>query len=157
MIATTLPGGKPTAPGLKATRATPEPTAHELAHATSGRAGDRRVNHLGGSAVLPGLTRDPRQMDPPTPIAEVAVILIAAERLPIAECEVLAIAALGNRLRARCLQLGVDPLDDVHDLVRSARQLPQHADPYMYAAEALYASHTGRPLRDFLALEVAGG
>jgi hypothetical protein len=150
MIATTLAGGKPAAPGLSATVGTPEPPAHDPAHATSGRARDRRVNREGASTVLPGLTRDPRLMDPPPAIEDVAVVLLAAQRLPHSQCEVLASAALSNRLRVRCLQLGVDPLDEVRDLVASARACPQFADGYMYAAESLYAGLTGKPLRYFL-------
>ena len=147
MIATTLPGGK-SAPGHLATRVTPQPTPHELARATTGLAGDRRVNHLGGSAVLPGLTRDPRQMD--APLAEQPLVLLVAERVPREERDTLCIAALVNRLRRRCAQLGVDPMDDVRELLAMAREFPQFAAAYRLAAEELGSWITGRPVSSWI-------
>jgi len=127
MIATTATGRKPRAP-----------TAHELARATTGLALDRRVAHL-GPAALPGLTRDPRQMHPAEPTDRTLPAQPAAQPMTAAERDTLCIAALRNRLVARCSQAGVDPAEEVRYLRESAQAFPRLADAYHMAADEVAA------------------
>lgn len=83
-----------------------------------------------------GLTRDTSSaMDPVTPPEATPVALLVAERMPAAQRDTLALAALRNRLIHCCRLLGRDPSQEVRELRAMATAFPQFRDAYTRAAD----------------------